>query len=52
LVDVLRADPASYMGREPDWEPTLPAAGPDFGLTDLLSLGIQREQPTGGLLWL
>jgi Animal haem peroxidase len=36
LIGLLRADPASYLSREPDWAPTLPAAGADFGLTDLL----------------
>ncbi|GIM91121.1 peroxidase family protein [Paractinoplanes toevensis] len=36
LIGLLRADPASYLTLEPDWQPTLPAAGPVFGLTDLL----------------
>lgn len=36
LIGLLRADPASYLSLEPDWRPTLPAAGPRFGLTDLL----------------
>src|SRR5262249_49019460 len=27
LVGLLRADPASYLSLEPDWEPVLPAAG-------------------------
>ena len=36
LIGLLRADPASYLSLEPDWEPTLPAAGPAFDLTDLL----------------
>ncbi|MFF1615040.1 hypothetical protein ACFVYA_45390 [Amycolatopsis sp. NPDC058278] len=39
LIGLLRADPASYLSREPDWQPTLPAAGPAFGLADLLTLG-------------
>lgn len=39
LIGLLRADPASYLALEPDWEPTLPAAGPDFGLADLITLG-------------
>ncbi|GAB3328722.1 peroxidase family protein [Micromonospora halotolerans] len=38
LIGLLRADPASYLSLEPDWEPTLPAAGARFGLTDLLAL--------------
>jgi len=36
LIGLLRADPASYLSQEPDWSPTLPAAGPVFGLTDLI----------------
>ncbi len=36
LIGLLRADPASYLALEPDWTPVLPAAGPAFGLTDLL----------------
>ncbi|WIY01021.1 peroxidase family protein [Amycolatopsis mongoliensis] len=39
LIGLLRADPASYLSREPDWRPTLPAAGPAYGLADLLTLG-------------
>lgn len=39
LIGLLRADPASYLSLEPDWEPTLFAAGPGFGLADLLTLG-------------
>jgi hypothetical protein len=45
LIGLLRADPASYLSREPDWEPTLAAAGPSFDLADLL---IQRDQPARG----
>ncbi|GAA2189600.1 heme peroxidase family protein [Micromonospora lupini] len=44
LTGLLRADPASYLSLEPDWEPTLPAAGARFGLTDLLTL--QRHAPS------
>ncbi|MET9271571.1 peroxidase family protein [Kribbella sp. NPDC003557] len=36
LIGLLRADPASYLSLEPGWQPTLPAAGETFGLTDLL----------------
>jgi hypothetical protein len=36
LIGLLRADPAAYLSAGPDWTPTLPAAGPRFGLTDLL----------------
>jgi hypothetical protein len=36
LIGLLRADPASYLSREPAFTPQLPAAGPEFGLTDLL----------------
>ncbi|WP_198681954.1 peroxidase family protein [Kribbella rubisoli] len=36
LIGLLRADPASYLSLEPDWQPILPAAGDPFGLTDLL----------------
>ncbi|MCO1659917.1 peroxidase family protein [Pseudonocardia humida] len=37
LIGLLRADPASYLSLQPDWEPTLPAAGRSFGLADLLA---------------
>jgi len=36
LLGLLRADPASYLSLEPGWQPTLPANGETFGLTDLL----------------
>jgi hypothetical protein len=39
LIGLLRADPRSHLDRQPDWAPTLPAAGPRFGRTDLLTLG-------------
>ncbi len=39
LIGLLRADTASYLSLEPDWEPTLPALGPTFDLTDLLIPG-------------
>jgi hypothetical protein len=39
LIGLLRADPASYLSLEPDWEPTLPAAGSSFALADLITLG-------------
>ena len=38
LIGLLRADPASYLSQEPGWRPALPAAGPAFGLADLLTL--------------
>jgi hypothetical protein len=37
LIGLLRADAASYLSLEPDWEPTLPAAGPGYGLADLIT---------------
>jgi len=46
LIGLLRADPASYLSLEPDREPALPASGPGLGLADLLTLGIDRAQPT------
>ena len=39
LIGLLRADTASYLSLEPDWEPPLPAIGPTFDLTDLLIPG-------------
>jgi hypothetical protein len=39
LIGLLRADPAGYLSVQPEWEPTLPATGPSFGLADLLTLG-------------
>jgi hypothetical protein len=44
LIGLLRADPASYLSLEPDWVPTLPPAGPRFGLVDLLTVG-DRHTP-------
>ncbi|WP_205660842.1 peroxidase family protein [Amycolatopsis vastitatis] len=44
LIGLLRADPASYLNREPGRRPTLPAAGPAFGLADLLTLA-RHAQP-------
>ncbi|MBV1855092.1 peroxidase family protein [Catellatospora tritici] len=46
LIGLLRADPASYLSLEPDWEATLPAADQVFGLADLLTLGICGRRPT------
>jgi hypothetical protein len=46
LIGLLRADPASYLSLEPGWEPTLAAAGPRFGLTDLLEAGVTRRPRT------
>ncbi|MEY9894297.1 hypothetical protein ABIA31_007983 [Catenulispora sp. MAP5-51] len=40
LVGLVRADPASYLAREPDWTPTLPASGGTFGLADLVVMGM------------
>jgi hypothetical protein len=45
LIGLLRADPASYLSMEPDWEPTLPAVGRGFGLADLLTLGVHHDGP-------
>ncbi|MFC0506582.1 peroxidase family protein [Micromonospora costi] len=45
LVGLLRADPTSYLVRQPDWTPQLPAAGSRFGLADLLTLGVDRDRP-------
>ncbi len=36
LIGLLRADSLSYLSQDPGWQPNLPAAGPRFGLTDLL----------------
>ncbi len=36
LIGLLRADPASFLGAGPDWQPYLPAAGGAFELPDLL----------------
>jgi hypothetical protein len=41
LIGLLRADPTSYLSLEPDWRPTLPCAGVDFGLADLIGLAPQ-----------
>jgi Animal haem peroxidase len=37
LIGIIDADPRSYRAMSPDWEPPLPARGPDFGLTDMLA---------------
>lgn len=39
-----RLDPASYLSLGPGWPPTLPAVGPRFGLTDLLTVGIDCDE--------
>ncbi|HEX5201917.1 MAG TPA: peroxidase family protein [Actinoplanes sp.] len=39
LIGLLRADPTSYLSVEPDWRPTLPAAGAGFALADLIMMG-------------
>jgi hypothetical protein len=39
LIGLLRADEASYLALEPDWQPTLPTAAPPFTMADLLALG-------------
>jgi hypothetical protein len=39
LIGLLRADPTSYLSLEPDWQPTLPAAGSSYRLADLIALG-------------
>ncbi|GAA0449096.1 myeloperoxidase [Paractinoplanes deccanensis] len=36
LIGLLRADPASYLSLEPDWQPVLPAREGSFTLTDLI----------------
>lgn len=42
LIGLLRADPTSYLSVEPNRQPSLPAAGPVFGLADLLALADKR----------
>ena len=44
LIGLLRADAASYLSRNPDWQPNLPVTGPDYGLADLLTLGVHRDR--------
>jgi len=39
LIGLLRADAASYLALEPDWQPTLPTAAPPFTMADLIALG-------------
>ncbi|MEV0717252.1 peroxidase family protein [Asanoa sp. NPDC050611] len=39
LIGLLRADRSSYLSRDPDWQPHLPAAGPTYEFSDLLMLG-------------
>jgi hypothetical protein len=45
LIGLLRADPLSYLSREPQWEPALPAAGATFTLADLITLGGRQDEP-------
>lgn len=42
LIGLLRADPTSYLSLQPQWQPTLAAAGPGYSLADLLLLGSGR----------
>jgi hypothetical protein len=37
LLGIIDADPGSQRAVEPDWRPTLPAAGDRFGIADLLA---------------
>jgi hypothetical protein len=37
LTGLLHADPDSYVNAQPDWRPTLPAAGEAFRMTDFLT---------------
>jgi hypothetical protein len=37
LVGIITADPESYLAIDPQWEPTLPAAGDTFSISDLLA---------------
>ena len=37
LYGVIAADPESYLTLAPDWQPTLPARGARFGLTDVVA---------------
>lgn len=40
LVGILRADPEAFVAAEPDWQPTLPAAGSGaYCLADLVAIG-------------
>jgi hypothetical protein len=39
LLGLLDADPESYRALDPDWQPTLPAAGERFTILDLLLAG-------------
>jgi hypothetical protein len=45
LIGLLRADPASYLHREPRWEPARPAAGATFTLPDLIMGGNRHLRP-------
>lgn len=45
LIGLLRADPTSHVNAHPGWTPTLPAAGPTYGLADLLILGGPDHAP-------
>ncbi len=45
ILGLLRADPASYLAADPSWRPTLPHAGPVFGLADLLAFTTHRGTP-------
>jgi hypothetical protein len=39
LLGLVDADPESYRALDPEWRPTLPAAGDGFELLDLLVAG-------------
>jgi hypothetical protein len=43
LIGLLRADPASYLGQEPQWQPALPATETKFTLADLITLGDSHD---------
>jgi hypothetical protein len=46
LIGLLAADPLSYLGIFPTWEPTLPSRTPgSYTLTDIINLGLPDPPP-------
>ena len=37
VIGLLQSDPASWLGQQPDWTPSLQRPGPDFRMTDFLT---------------
>jgi hypothetical protein len=47
ILGLLQTDPASYIGRQPRWQPSLPSKGSTFRMTDFLTFAGVDPQSRG-----